>query len=82
MTPSRTSCRRMRRTARPPSPPARDSRSAPVPGQVWQLLDHLLTRVTPRGSLLERSRDFPDDFSEIFADLRRARRALGAAVNG
>ena len=61
---------------------ARDTHSAPVPAEVWDLLDHLMTHASPRASLLERNSEFPDDFAEIAADLRRARRIVGGVDAG
>lgn len=60
-----------------------DSHSAPVPAEVWQLLDYVAGRMpAARCLILERDQEFPDDFGELTADLRRARAALGAACHG
>ncbi|MFG1793340.1 DUF692 family multinuclear iron-containing protein [Nocardia sp. NPDC049149] len=58
-----------------------DSHSAPVPAEVWELLDHVSGR-TPalRCVILERDQEFPDDFTELTADLHRARASIGSAV--
>ncbi|PXX61015.1 hypothetical protein DFR70_109206 [Nocardia tenerifensis] len=60
-----------------------DSHSAPVPAEVWELLDYVAGR-TPalRCVILERDQDFPDDFDELTADLRRARACVGSVVCG
>ncbi|WP_378740068.1 DUF692 family multinuclear iron-containing protein [Nocardia brasiliensis] len=60
-----------------------DSHSAPVPGEVWELLDYLAGRAPAvRCVILERDQEFPDDFDELTADLRRARAAIGAVAVG
>ncbi|MFF4317800.1 DUF692 domain-containing protein [Streptomyces sp. NPDC001568] len=56
---------------------ARDSHSAPVPERVWQLLAELAGRTELRATLVERDQDFPDDFTELTAELARARRIVG-----
>lgn len=60
-----------------------DSHSAPVPAEVWELLEYVSDR-TPalRCVILERDQEFPDDFDELTADLRRAREAIGSVVGG
>jgi uncharacterized protein len=54
-----------------------DSHSSPVPAEVWGLLDYVLdTGAAPRGVMIERDQDYPEDFGEILADLARARSVL------
>jgi uncharacterized protein len=56
-----------------------DSHSSPVPEEVWQLLEYILNAgAKPKGVMIERDQDYPEDFNEILADLRRARNALTA----
>ncbi|MEU4266232.1 MbnB/TglH/ChrH family RiPP precursor modification enzyme [Streptomyces argenteolus] len=51
-----------------------DAHDAEVSDEVMQLLAYLLLRQDVKGILLERDESFPEDFSEIVTDLRRARR--------
>jgi len=58
-----------------------DSHSKPVPEQVWELLDYVSTRMPKaRCVILERDQEFPEDFTELTADLHRARKAIGSVV--
>ncbi|HEX6502707.1 MAG TPA: DUF692 domain-containing protein [Terriglobales bacterium] len=58
-----------------------DSHSSPVPGEVWELLDYLLRAgAEPKGLMIERDQDYPEDFDEILTDLNRARNILAAAM--
>ncbi|MFE4258073.1 DUF692 family multinuclear iron-containing protein [Streptomyces sp. NPDC056883] len=56
---------------------ARDTHSAPVPERVWELLAELTARTEIKATLLERDQDFPEDFSEITAEVARARETAG-----
>lgn len=54
-----------------------DTHSAPVPGEVWALFTETVSRMPAlRCVILERDQDFPSDFSELTADLNRARGIL------
>ncbi|MBA3525561.1 MAG: DUF692 domain-containing protein [Sphingomonas sp.] len=52
-----------------------DSHDAPVSDGVWQLFDHLLSRIGPRPSLIERDGNLPS-FSELLAERDRAQERL------
>ncbi|BFP51278.1 DUF692 domain-containing protein [Streptomyces griseus] len=59
-----------------------DSHDGPISDEVFQLLARLVTRCRPQAVMIERDDNFPDDFGEILADLRRARAILeGAAAH-
>ncbi|ONI88311.1 hypothetical protein ALI144C_07285 [Actinosynnema sp. ALI-1.44] len=60
-----------------------DTHSAPVPEQVWQLLDHVADRLSSlRCVILERDQEFPDEFDELLADLTRARQTFDLVRGG
>jgi uncharacterized protein (UPF0276 family) len=50
-----------------------DSHDATVADEVWPLVRHVSQQVPVPAIMLERDTAFPDDFSEIVADLHRAR---------
>lgn len=56
-----------------------DSHDAPVAPQVWALYEHLITRIGPRPTLIERDDRLPD-FSELCAERRRAHALLQPQV--
>lgn len=53
-----------------------DTHSEPVQGPVWELFEYLAKRVSIKGVLIERDQNFPEDFSEILQDIRRAKNIL------
>jgi uncharacterized protein (UPF0276 family) len=58
-----------------------DGHDAPVPEPVWDLAQHVISRTQVRGVLLERDAAFPDDFSDLLAEIDRSRRMLGASAS-
>ncbi|MEU9481752.1 DUF692 family multinuclear iron-containing protein [Streptomyces sp. NPDC048191] len=55
---------------------ALDTHAASVPERVWTLLRELVGRAPVRTTLLERDALYPEDFTELQADLDRARATL------
>ncbi|GAA5060997.1 hypothetical protein HNP84_008880 [Thermocatellispora tengchongensis] len=54
---------------------AEDARSRPVPERVWALLDEVVARCPVPAVLIERDRDFPEDFTDLLDEVERARQA-------
>jgi uncharacterized protein (UPF0276 family) len=58
-----------------------DTHSSPVPGQVFELLRHVVSRTpTVKGVLIERDSNYPDDFEELLRDLAVAREIVDGAL--
>lgn len=54
-----------------------DSHSSPVPAEVWDLLEYIVRAgAEPKGVMIERDQDYPEEFDEILTDLNRARNLL------
>lgn len=53
-----------------------DSHDAPVPEEVWRLVEFAVARSPVRAVLLERDDDFPPDFGALLGELGRARELL------
>jgi uncharacterized protein (UPF0276 family) len=54
-----------------------DSHDAPVPDEVWRLVEHIMPRATSlRAVLLERDAEFPAEFEVLLGEIARARDLL------
>jgi uncharacterized protein len=65
-----------------PSPVALlDSHGAPVPEEVWGLLDYVVPRAPNlKGVMIERDQHFPDDLTELLDEIDRARGVLSGVA--
>lgn len=53
-----------------------DSHDRPVPGPVWELLEHVARRARVRAVSVERDASFPEDFGELLSEIAHARDVL------
>lgn len=56
-----------------------DAHDNPVPDAVWSLLEHVLTMITPKAIIVERTSNYPG-FKNLMAEVKRANDLLLASI--
>lgn len=56
-----------------------DGHSAPVPDEVWTLLKHVLTKITPQAIIVERTDNYPG-IENLLAEVSKAQELLFASI--